>query len=162
GVQPVQILTSSCHELSWKARQPRSSHLKMCWACCGKSHTEARNLFPKWKYLVVRLDIWHFMRRLASCVSSESHPLYATFLRKLSAAIFQWDEGDVKRLQVAKAKEIQSRGLRLPVELTSKELNPHCRRKTRGAAETEALIDELLTIYIQRRCRLGVSGGASV
>ncbi|GFR76577.1 hypothetical protein ElyMa_005803500 [Elysia marginata] len=25
--------------------------------CCGKSHTEARNLFPKWKYLVVRLDI---------------------------------------------------------------------------------------------------------
>ncbi|GFR92968.1 hypothetical protein ElyMa_000880900 [Elysia marginata] len=82
--------------------------------------------------MVVRLDIWHFMRRLASCVSSESHPLYAVFLRKLSAAIFQWDDGDITKLQEAKAKEIQSQGLGLPVELTSKEPNTHCRRRTRG------------------------------
>ncbi|GFR95717.1 hypothetical protein ElyMa_000951700 [Elysia marginata] len=88
--------------------------------CCGKFHMEAKNLFPKWKEMVVRLDIWHFMRRLASCVSSESHPLYAVFLRKPSGAIFQWDDGDVKRLQENKAKEIQSQGLGLPVELTSK------------------------------------------
>ncbi|GFS07735.1 hypothetical protein ElyMa_006576000 [Elysia marginata] len=134
------------------AGMPEPKLLYVNQDCCGKSHTEARNLFPKWKHLVVRLDIWHFMRRLDCCVSSESHPLYATFLRKLSAVIFQWDEGDVKRLQEAKAKEIQSRGLRLPVELTSKELNPHCRRKTRGAVETEALIDEILTIYNDPRC----------
>ncbi|GFR88378.1 hypothetical protein ElyMa_000768700 [Elysia marginata] len=36
--------------------------------CCGKLHMEAKNLFPKWKEMVVRLDIWHFMRLLASCV----------------------------------------------------------------------------------------------
>ncbi|GFR92033.1 hypothetical protein ElyMa_000858500 [Elysia marginata] len=91
------------------------------------------------------LDIWHFMQRLASCMSSESHQLYAVFIRKLSGAIFQWDDGDVKQLQEAKAKEIQSQRLGLPGELTSKELNTHCQRITRGAAEMEALIEELLT-----------------
>ncbi|GFO46977.1 chemosensory receptor c [Plakobranchus ocellatus] len=60
--------------------------------CCGKLHTHGRDLFPLGDGLVVRLDIWHFMRRLAAWVSSESHPLYATFMLKLSVCIFRWDE----------------------------------------------------------------------
>ncbi|GFS01684.1 hypothetical protein ElyMa_001104000, partial [Elysia marginata] len=54
-------------------------------------HTEARNLFPKWKYLVVRLDIWHFMRRLASCVSSESAGA-VNFQAYLLEGLVRWNE----------------------------------------------------------------------
>ncbi|RUS90903.1 hypothetical protein EGW08_001300, partial [Elysia chlorotica] len=117
--------------------------------CCGKFNTRAKDLFPEWRDLDVRLDIWHFMRRLARCVSSESHPLYGTFMKKLSSAIFQWDEDDVRNLQRAKASHLQAKGYRVlatTVELTSKELATHCRRGTRGTAQTVALIDELLNV----------------
>ncbi|GFO37247.1 protein aig1-like [Plakobranchus ocellatus] len=102
--------------------------------------------FPQQHGLVVRLDIWHFMRRLASCVSSESHPLYATFMSKLSSCIFRWDEDDVAALRRTKSIELQSCGLDSEnPQLSPAELATHCRRETRGAAETEALIDKLLT-----------------
>ncbi|KAK3778487.1 hypothetical protein RRG08_066681 [Elysia crispata] len=95
------------------------------------------------------------MRRLASCVTSESHPLCSTFMSRLSATIFRWDEGNVQAirqaLRQAKASQLQSRGRQVSptsVELTAKELARHCRRETRGAAETEALLDELLTAFM--------------
>ncbi|GFO12071.1 hypothetical protein PoB_003857600 [Plakobranchus ocellatus] len=114
--------------------------------CCGKFHTHARDLFPQWDGLVVRLDIWHFMRRLESCVSSESHPLYATFMSKLSSCIFRWDEGDIAALRRAKSLELQSCDLEGDnPQLSPAELATHCRCETRGVAETEALIDKLLT-----------------
>ncbi|GFO40157.1 hypothetical protein PoB_006666200 [Plakobranchus ocellatus] len=61
--------------------------------CCGKFYTHVRDLFPPGDGLVVRLDIEHFMRRLASCVSSEYHPLYATIMSKLSSCIFPVGRG---------------------------------------------------------------------
>ena len=36
----------------------------------------------------VHLDIWHFMQRLACSCSSKSHPLYGTFMAKLSSCIY--------------------------------------------------------------------------
>ncbi|KAK3787959.1 hypothetical protein RRG08_008976 [Elysia crispata] len=57
--------------------------------CCCKFHMWAKNFFPQCENLLVRLDIWHFMRRLASCVTTESHPLYGTFMSRLSATIFR-------------------------------------------------------------------------
>ena len=91
--------------------------------CCGKFHMWAKDLFPQWENLLVRLDIWHFMRRLASCVTTESYPLYGTFISRLSATIFRWDEGDVQALRQAKASQLRSRGRHVSpasVELTAK------------------------------------------
>ncbi|KAK3741512.1 hypothetical protein RRG08_018130 [Elysia crispata] len=55
------------------------------------------------------------------------------------------------RRDIAKASQLRSRGRQVSpasVELTAKELARHCRRETRGAAETEALLDELLTAFM--------------
>ena len=91
--------------------------------CCGKSHMWTKYLFPQWEDLMVKLDIWHFMQRFASCATSVSHPLYSTFMSKLSDAIFRWDQGDLQALRQAKASQLQSQGHRVSpdsVELTSK------------------------------------------
>lgn len=56
--------------------------------CCSKA---VPKMFHPWKNLIVRLDIWHFMRRLARAVKTESHQLYGVFMSKLSACIFEWD-----------------------------------------------------------------------
>ncbi|GFS23954.1 hypothetical protein ElyMa_001652500 [Elysia marginata] len=75
------------------AGMPEPKLLYVNQDCCSKSHTEARNLFPKCKYmyLVVRLDIWHFMRRLASCVSSESAGA-VNFQAYLLEGLVWWNE----------------------------------------------------------------------
>lgn len=48
-------------------------------------------LFSQWDGLQVRLDYWHFMKRLGRACTSESHPLYGTFMMQLSSCIFEWD-----------------------------------------------------------------------
>ena len=68
-------------------------------------------LFSRWEGLEVRLDVWHFMRRLARGCTSESHPLYATWMSKLSACIFEWDRSDVDLLVHAKRSELVMAGL---------------------------------------------------
>ena len=72
-----------------KARQPPPAVLYTDRDC-----SKYKDLFAKWPNLEVHLDIWHFMRRLAVAVTSESHPLYGVFMARLSAAIFEWDESD--------------------------------------------------------------------
>ncbi len=119
-------------------------------------------LFSRWNGLKVRLDIWHFMRRLAVGCTSESHPLYGTFMTKLSAAIFEWDEEDYQRLVGAKLGEMKSAGLRHPSESAAKkaikvsELARHCKRRTRGTAATIDLIESLLLSLSQATDSLGV------
>ena len=49
------------------------------------------------------------MRRFASGVTSESHQLYGPFMRQLSACIFEWDAGDVRRLLEAKRSELEGK-----------------------------------------------------
>lgn len=111
--------------------------------CCnqdGVSKTAA--MFPEWDQLVVRLDIWHLMRRFAGAVTTESHELYPTFMRQLSHCIFEVDSEDARRLTEAKRSELE--GKRGMVGLTNAEVmkriskeewSRHCRRRTRGAAE---------------------------
>ena len=99
--------------------------------CCGQS-TIARELKAGWQYVEIRLDIWHFMRRMAACVTTEDHSLYSVFMRQLSVAIFLWDEDDIERLKKAT-------GLGLD-ELSPKQLSSHCKRKTRGTKETTELL----------------------
>ncbi|GFO12069.1 hypothetical protein PoB_003857400 [Plakobranchus ocellatus] len=67
-------------------------------------------------------------------------------MSKLSSCIFRWDEGDIAALRRAKSLELQSCDLEGDnPQLSPAELATHCRCETRGVAETEALIDKLLT-----------------
>ena len=56
----------------------------------------------------------HFMRRLALGVTTESHPLYGTFMARLSSCIFEWDESDVEALLQAKGGELSMAGVPNP------------------------------------------------
>ena len=110
----------------------------------------------------VRLDSWHFMRRLAVGCTTESHPLYGTFMARLSACIFEWDGSDVAALMAAKKVELRADGLRgisddaVRQALSRDELVRHCRRVTRGAQKTIKLIEELLLSLTTATDTLGV------
>ncbi|KAI4793352.1 hypothetical protein KUCAC02_032782 [Chaenocephalus aceratus] len=112
--------------------------------CCRRDGgtCAAAALFPAWPHLLVRLDIWHFIRRLAVGVTSESHPLYPEFMRHLSSCIFVWDAKDMSLLETA----LQADGSRRAP--SSKEMGRHCRRRrTRGAQETERLLTEAVEAF---------------
>ena len=76
--------------------------------CCG---TKTKDLFSLWEKLVIRLDIWHFMRRIAVGCNTEAHPLYSVFLSRLSQCIFQWCKDDLDLLKSAKKSELQKQGI---------------------------------------------------
>ena len=126
------------------------------------THFFLQVLFSQWDGLKVRLDIWHFMRRLARGCTSESHPLFGTFMTRLSNCIFEWDESDVKLLMSAKRGELTKAGIRDPSSSTvrkalkPKELMQHCRRRTRGTEETTRLIESLLLSLSMSTDTLGV------
>ena len=115
--------------------------------CCGARGIKA--LFPNWDVTYVRLDIWHFMRRIASTCTTESHPLYATFMGRLSQCIFEWSMEDVEQLKRAKATELgldEDHPLVFK-SITKKELALHCRRRTRGTEKTRTLLLKLLETF---------------
>nr|XP_055075103.1 uncharacterized protein LOC129454565 [Misgurnus anguillicaudatus] len=122
--------------------------------CCslhGKSQVKV--MFSEWDELKVRLDIWHFMRRFAAGVTTEAHPLYGTFMARLSMCIFQWDSDDVAALHRAKEGELAAKkaghisGKALSSRITRRELALHCRRRTRGVEETTRLIGSLVDLF---------------
>ncbi|XP_074506424.1 uncharacterized protein LOC141776613 [Sebastes fasciatus] len=123
--------------------------------CCsrdGVSKTAA--LFPEWGQLVVRLDIWHLMRRFASGVTTETHELYPPFMRQLSQCIFEVNPRDARRLIEAKRSQLEGRhGTVAPTDaevikrITKKEWRLHCRRRTRGPEESTLLIQDLLDTF---------------
>nr|XP_023654635.1 uncharacterized protein LOC111837076 [Paramormyrops kingsleyae] len=49
-----------------------------CCSSVGKSRAAA--MFCEWEELVVRLDVWHLMRRFAVGVTTDSHQLYGLFM----------------------------------------------------------------------------------
>ena len=102
------------------------------------------------------------MQRLAGGVTSESHPLYGTFMSQLSTAIFEWDMGDISHLTEAKKGELVSLGVSRPTDAaarkatTKEELLKHCRRRTRGVEETIIAIEQLLLSLSSATDTLGV------
>ena len=130
-----------------QAQQPAPKILYTDRDCCSAWFHEP---FDGWPNLCVRLDVWHFMRRLALGCSTEAHPPYATFMASISNAIFVWDETDYNRLLLAKKGDLQSAGVSNPSDsaakkaITREELACHYRRRTRGVDETQQLIEELL------------------
>jgi len=91
-----------------QASQPAPLLLYVDRDCCSSA---TNHLFPQWTELQVRLDVWHFMRRLASCCTTEAHHLYGTFMSKLSACIFEWDKDDVELLCRGKRGQMQVGGI---------------------------------------------------
>ena len=67
--------------------------------CCGEK--KVSSLFTTWHELNVRLDAWHFMRRFAAGCTTDSHPLYGTFMARLSQCIFEWSGEDLNLLKIA-------------------------------------------------------------
>lgn len=126
--------------------------------CCGAS--QLIDIFrDAWPDLAVRLDIWHFMRRLAVGVTTDTHRLYGTFMSQLSHAIFKWDKDDLTLLKAAKRSEMVNNKIPEPTEqdvidrLSRKEMALHCRRTTRGAEETISMIQMLLEMFDGERGR---------
>ena len=78
------------------------------------------------------------MRRLARGCTSESHPLYGTFMAQLSGCIYEWDEEDYDLLMRAKGGELTQAGVQNPSStaikkaITREELARHCRQRTRA------------------------------
>ncbi|XP_029688557.1 uncharacterized protein [Takifugu rubripes] len=107
--------------------------------------------FGQWPNLIVRLDIWHFMRRLAVGCTTDAHQLYPTFMARMSACIFEWDATDVAELRRAKKAQLLQEGWpalsdqELDKHITQDELALHCRRRTRGQETSIQLLDQLLT-----------------
>ena len=77
--------------------------------------SKVTELFTPWK-TAVRLDVWHFMRRLAVGVVTDSHILYAPFMSQLSDCIFEWHQKDTERLLQAKKAELQPKMGLAPTE----------------------------------------------
>lgn len=99
----------------------------------------------------VRLDVFHFMRCFTKGLTTEHHPLYGTFCSKLSSCIFEWDKSDIDNLRQAKRAELVKKHRdhtpthsQVLASINSSELAKHCRRRTRGVEETQALIEQLL------------------
>lgn len=122
--------------------------------CCNATgQCQVAVMFHEWDGLVVRLDVWHLMRRFARGLTTDSHPLYGLFMARLSFAIFQWDASDVARLEQARRSE---EGRDAHIHLTAAELARHCRRSTRSAAEMERLIQEVLDSFWDMKDTMGV------
>ncbi|XP_060927146.1 uncharacterized protein LOC133001557 [Limanda limanda] len=126
--------------------------------CCreGTVQTKLKQRFGGWPDLIVRLDIYHFMKRLASGCTKDAHPLHPTFMAKLSSCIFKWDSGDVALLRRAKRAQLVREGVpgitdkMVDLQITKGELAMHCRRQTRGEQKTitsiECLLNELMGV----------------
>ena len=114
--------------------------------CCRRDGETCATaaLFPAWPHLTVRLDTWHFMRRLAAGVTSESHPLYPDFMWRLSGCIFEWDAEDLFLLETA----LQADQSRRRQTTSIKKKRRHCRRRTRGAQETKCLLGETVQAFM--------------
>ncbi|XP_043092078.1 uncharacterized protein LOC122342363 [Puntigrus tetrazona] len=122
-----------------------------CGCCVSDGATsKLQTRFGEWPDLHIRLDIWHFMRRLAVGCTTDAHPLYPTFMGCLSACIFEWDAGDLSLLRQAKRKQMMAEGLPAITDIlvdrsiSKKELSLYCRRRTRGEEATIRLMERLL------------------
>jgi hypothetical protein len=110
--------------------------------CSGKT----KHLFPGWGDLLVILDISHFIWRIVTGCSTESHQLHKMFMTRLSQCIFHWDSQDVERLKVAKKNELEMQPDEKDIlrNIRSSELALHCRRTTRDPDEVTTLINVLI------------------
>ncbi|XP_051747586.1 uncharacterized protein LOC127511105 [Ctenopharyngodon idella] len=129
-----------------------------CGCCTEMGKTKLKTRFRGWPDLKIRLDIWHFMCRIALGCTTDAHQLYPIFV---SACIFEWD---VSMLRKAKRELLMSQGWPALTDdvnkhLTREELSFHCQRRTHGEETTILLFEQLLTELLSSKGNdsLGVS-----
>ncbi|XP_034460728.1 uncharacterized protein LOC117773137 [Hippoglossus hippoglossus] len=128
-----------------------------CGCCTEAGETKLKARFSGWPDIIIRLDIWHFMRRLALGCTTDAHQLYPVFMSRLSASIFEWDAADLAMLREAKRQQLRSQGLPsltdgdISKQLSREEMALHCRRRTRGEERTIHLLEELLGMLMGSR-----------
>ena len=90
GISALQKLAVGLMESYDRAGQQQPQLVYTDRDCCSQhGPSKYQLLFFRWDGLQVRLDVWHFMRRLAGGCTSEAHPLYGTFMAQLSNCIFE-------------------------------------------------------------------------
>ena len=132
--------------------------------CCAGGIVRTKDLFSHWEDLLVRLDIWHFMRCFSICCTTESHQLYGEFMSRMCQCIFHWSKEDLDLLKKARRNQLLQQDIANPGDadvierITRRELALHCRRKTRGTVETTELLQSLVVTFfgLQECDTLGV------
>ena len=131
--------------------------------CCSSTQeggSKFRLLFSAWENLQVRLDIFHFMRRLAVGVTSESHPTVLRFHGQPVSLHIRVGSRRPRFPVCSKKARAHSKWHQETVArgraVGKKELALHCRRRTRGAEATENLLESLLTTMAPATDVLGV------
>lgn len=120
-----------------------------CGCCTEVGETKLKTRFRGWPDLMIHLDIWHFMCRIALGCTTDAHQLYPIFMSRLSACIFEWDVADLSVLRKAKRALLMSQGWPSLADedvnkhLTRQELALHCRRRTHGKESTILLLEHL-------------------
>ena len=133
------------------AAEPQPDLLYVDRDCCGSACI--KKYFTGWTRMEVRLDIWHFMRRISTGCTTDSHHLYGLFMGRLSHCIFKWDQTDLQLLMRAKRSELESMGITNQSDadvmrrISRDELAISCRRTTRGVEETTELISKLIESF---------------
>ncbi|KAK7880865.1 hypothetical protein WMY93_032504 [Mugilogobius chulae] len=134
------------------AKEPEPEVIYVDRDCCNEAGVCPQSFifFRPWKS-IVRLDIFHFMRRFSAGLTTEHHRLYGIFCSRLSSCIFEVDQRDLMELKEAKKCEMMMKYLdHTPSEsqvmssITSSEESRHCRKRTRGIEQTRQLIDKML------------------
>nr|XP_055024627.1 uncharacterized protein LOC129414594 [Misgurnus anguillicaudatus] len=100
GNEHGQVLMSVLTSHEGQGLLPMTTGLVRRDCCSSAGTSRAAVMFSEWSDLMVRLDVWHFMRRFAA-----GHPHYGLFMAKLSVWIFVWD--DVSLLREGKMRELE-------------------------------------------------------
>ena len=134
-----------------EASEPKPDIIYVDRDCCGRDGPAILQYFKQWKEVTVRLDIWHFMRRIARGCTTESHALYGKFMSGLSNVIFVWDSKDLDLLIEAKSKELKTPITNREYILTRisrEELMKHCKRTTRSSVDLRRRLREHIKAYV--------------
>ncbi|XP_016430772.1 uncharacterized protein LOC107757724 [Sinocyclocheilus rhinocerous] len=89
--------------------------------------------------IVVKLDLFHCMRRFTRECTSEHHPLYSTFCQLLSTAFSVVDQEDLQKLKDA----YQFCGIQ-PPNPTKQHIREHCRTKIPQPTELVDRVEKVL------------------
>ncbi|XP_029691386.1 uncharacterized protein [Takifugu rubripes] len=120
--------------------------------CCALGVSSLEQLFDKWVDggMLIRLDIFHWIRRFDAAVRPDHHSKYALFKSALSAAVFSYNKDDVALLlQAVRAglpdmADSLSDSELIERHVTKRDLSRYVRRITVGAQETFVRVQNVI------------------
>ncbi|XP_039539621.1 uncharacterized protein LOC120487367 [Pimephales promelas] len=123
--------------LHWDAWKTTPSIV--AWATSGPLENTCASRSHFNQNIVVKLDLFHCLRRFSRECTSEHHPLFSTFCQLLSAAFSVVDQEDLKRLQDA----YRFCGIH-PANPTKQHIREHCRTKIPQPTELLDRVEKVL------------------